>query len=1255
MSSNKIKIIEDRIRTNISPAKFQTLCAAYLVRSRPELKHTAALYGEVKGAEKTKKGLPDTYFVLSNGQYVFVGCSTEQNKVFQKLKKDLLDCFNAGIESKDINTVILCYTGETISPVEDKELRDLAKSNGIILELIGINQLAFALQKEYPPLAKEYLDISIDTGQIIDDFAFCQEHEINQFGTGIDQALIGREDLFQKIISQIKEKKVTVLSGKPGVGKTRLGLELCRKWCEFQEEYQFRVISSKVKPLGDDLHYHFGKKEKWILLVDDANRLADIENLLYFFKDNSTAKILFTVRDSQIKKIKNVFNGISFRLHENDVIDIPPLTDDDIKALLDSIQVRNWNCVHKIQGLVKGNPRLALMAGNVARSKNSCDALNDIHSVYVEYFHSHIEGMSDLQLKILAILSVFRTLRREDNEFYGLIFSAFGYDRNEIWTGFIELDEQFETVDFDDSDVPEYAKIADQILASYVFYQVFIERRLLSFSKLLFYFLEKHKGRIRDTLSPILSSYGHEKIVAQLSPLVSEARRSFEHEKSDLLWLFYEEFAYCQSKEAILFLHQQLAQTVSETQEETQALIKNNIHWPKSSLFIGILKHLKHDIGQSQLGISLMIEYLHKKLSLLDEAVKYCEESLYFHSDDLENGYVLQVNLLNSLLNSIETNDYKLSTCRLLLDRIVGKYLAIIALNINVRALVKDSSTINTPIGTVESLIQVRKRLWLYVFSQKKTQPVWFEAVWEQAQNVGYISKIKSNLLTEEAPFVIDLIIKHFVPDSLKDGLMAHSYLDFVQKSSTRRVRFIACRKRFITQTYRHFQLLYANHYRQSKRRRTLTRRDYNSYSQIQIGLRFSNYQLGNYVILFESYNKIIELNKADGMFSVHFNHALTQLFDKSRGLFLDLMIHLWQTGNSSGFKCPVPVEKLLIIFEHKEEQLWELMSSYDFQNKPFWQFYYLIHLPEHCVTETQYDRLLKCIYRVPWFNFWQWNYLTKYKTITSNVIVEVLKILLERVHTQKSFHFTTYDIIEKYGSDFPPNCASLLKELYFYLVHKEIYDVDGQDFQVLYQLDKSFLWDYIKKYYPNDVYAEERYNEVINDLSFLWEEEDYFSTIRQLIHYFSRTKYFSYHPSKFIQTLFYPRSQKVPREKAISTLKEILHLGTGDAKLIHYIFEIVVNGFQNHLLEFMELFIKQNDSFEIFVKLPVRPSSMMFPAGMHGAILQNQMESWKKIENLLPPGNLNFMKHRAYINENINRIEKEIELANKEKFWRDY
>lgn len=1255
MSNNKIKIIEQRLRTIVSPAKFQTLCTAYLVRSRSALKDTAAPYGEVKGAEKTKKGLPDTYFVLSNGQYVFVGCSTEQNKVFQKLKKDLLDCFNAGLESKDINTIILCYTGETISPVEDKELRDLAKSNGIILELIGISQLAFALQKDYSFLAKEYLDIAIDTGQIIDDPEFCKEHETNQFGTGITQVLIGRESLFQKINDQIKERKITILSGKPGVGKTRLGLELCRQWCESNKGYQFRVISSKVKPLGDDLHYYFGKAENWILLVDDANRLADIENLLYFFKENSTVKIIFTVRDSQIKRIKKAFDAISLRLLDTDITYIPSLSDDDIKTLLYSIEVRHWNCVHKIQGLVKGNPRLALMAGNVARREKSCDALNDIHSVYVEYFDSHIVGMSDHQLKILAILSVFKTFKRDDNEFYELLYKAFGYDKSEIWVGFIELDEQFEAVDFDDSNVPEYAKIADQTLASYVFYRVFIERRLLSFSKLLFYFLEKNRGRIRDTLSPILSSYGHEKVVAQLSPLVSEARRSFECERSDLLWLFYEEFAYCQSKEAILFLHQQLAQTVSETQEETKASIKRHINWPQPSRFIDILKHLKHDISQSRIGIVLMVEYLHKKPSTLNESVKYCEESIYFHSDDFETGYILQVYLLTMLLTSIENKDIKSPTCRMILDRIAGKYLSIIAMNTNVRALVKDSSTINQYIGTIESLIQVRKRLWRYVFSEKKTKPDWFDAVWEQAQNIGYINRVKSNLLTVEAPFVIELIMKHFDRNSLDDCLMAHSYLDFVQNCSAHPVRFAPCRKRFITQAYRHFQLLYANHYKQTKRRKQLSLRDYKNYSQMQIRLRFSNYQLEEYIKLFDSYHKIIKAKKTDGIFSVHFNHSLVQLFDRSRELFLDLMIHLWQTGNGSGYNSPVPIEKLLIIFEHKEEQLWELMSGYDFQNKPFWQFYYLIHLPEHCVTETQYDRLLKCIYDVPWFDFWQWNYLTKYKTIASNVIVEVLKILLERVRTQSNFHFTTYDFIEKCGSDFSPNHVGLLKELYFYLSRKEIYDVNGREFQVLYELDKSFLWDYIKEHYPNDVYPSEKYREIIGDLSFLWEEKGYLLTIRQLVYYFSKNKYFSSRPTKFIQTLFYPRNHNIPREKAILTLKEILQLGAGDSKLIRYIFEIVVNGFQNHLLEFMELFLKQNDSFEIFVRLPVRPNSMMFPAGAHGAILQNQIESWKKIENLLPFENLNFMTHRAFINQNIHQLEKEIELANKEKFWHDH
>lgn len=119
-------------------------------------------------------------------------------------------------------------------------------------------------------------------------------------------------------------------------------------------------------------------------------------------------------------------------------IQINRLKDEVINELLISVEVTNPTCQYKINRLVNGNPRLALMAANKALLVNNCEVLYNISEIYDSYFkpyHSE-KNIPSNAIKTLGILSAFKIIRFHDNKLHSNLESAFGITKNQLWDYF---------------------------------------------------------------------------------------------------------------------------------------------------------------------------------------------------------------------------------------------------------------------------------------------------------------------------------------------------------------------------------------------------------------------------------------------------------------------------------------------------------------------------------------------------------------------------------------------------------------------------------------------------------------------------------------------------------------------------------------------------------------------------------------------------------------------------------------------------
>ena len=235
-----VNTIENKI-LEMSGGEFQKLCDAYLSAIGYGKPNTI---GSVAGADKVRKGTPDTYFVRKNGKFVFAEYTTQiTGNLFSKLKGDLKNCLDedkTGVPVSEIEEIVLCYSG-LLEP--DDFLALETKRQGKKLTQISLSALAFDLIN-HPLLVSKFLNLHLDTGQIIPLEDFPSIYGKSKFATTLETNFHFREKELDDFSNALEANDLVVVSGKPGVGKTRFTLEGCRNFVATHSEYQAYSIVS---------------------------------------------------------------------------------------------------------------------------------------------------------------------------------------------------------------------------------------------------------------------------------------------------------------------------------------------------------------------------------------------------------------------------------------------------------------------------------------------------------------------------------------------------------------------------------------------------------------------------------------------------------------------------------------------------------------------------------------------------------------------------------------------------------------------------------------------------------------------------------------------------------------------------------------------------------------------------------------------------------------------------------------------------
>jgi len=414
----KLNRVQSEIK-QLEGGRFQNLCDRYLYLKRTMTNITAL--GSMDGTDKTTKGIPDTYFRDEESKkYILVMYGTQQDFV-SKVQKDIEDAIQkSNLNKEDIQEIICCHTSSNLPVAKDKELRELVEP--IQLTFYGIDTLSHDLLKiRYQGIAKEFLDILESTEQVWNVEQFVSIHDKSKTNAPLNIQFVSETQDVSKqsteelslvniLIDDLNDHQILLLSGMPGVGKTRVAIELFN---HLPTDCNTICVKSNNMPVYQDIKDALDDQRINYLFLDDANNITNFDaiiNLLKLEKYEQRLKIIMTVRDYAASKIVDQISSFKTKQHV-----MSPMSDESIEMLIKSMHTFSSYEFRKIRDLSQNNPRIAVIAAIMIRNK---EFFEDGSEVMDRYYKKIIEenSLTDNEVISLFILSFKQKINLSDLE-----------------------------------------------------------------------------------------------------------------------------------------------------------------------------------------------------------------------------------------------------------------------------------------------------------------------------------------------------------------------------------------------------------------------------------------------------------------------------------------------------------------------------------------------------------------------------------------------------------------------------------------------------------------------------------------------------------------------------------------------------------------------------------------------------------------------------------------------------------------------
>jgi hypothetical protein len=1251
---SRLTRIQDALRT-IDPGAFQQLCDELLFAMGYR---GVTQTGTVAGTNKVARGTPDTRFIAPDGRFVFAEYTTQQSRVFEKLRRDVGKCFDpshSGVPTSSLAEIVLAHTSK-LEAFEDLALRQEIEAHGAKATILGLSDLAFEL-RNHPALARDHLGIAVDTGQILSSRDFTRTYQRNQLATPIDTEFAFRTDEIAAALAALQSSAIVVVSGQAGVGKTRFALEVARKYAELEPEVALSCLYNHGVEMFEDLLTHYAGPGRHLVFVDDANRLGGFESILSVLRSlgpTTEVRVIATVRDYASKKVLRTAGAFGTIAE----IKLEPMSKTEVRDLVKCTHdITDHLLLDRIATLARGNPRLAVMAARAARNKETFAQIHDASTLYESYFASVERDLGSLAsphlVAVAGVVALFRTIDRRNQPFMAALELGLGLSESVLWERIRELHE-LEIVDLHENEV---AKASDQVLATYLMYLCFFKTRVLPFGSVLRSFFPRYRDRIMDSLHPIAEAFTGDDVISKVRADVSQARGDCLARGDDAgLMHLFDAFGAVEPTATLQFATARIGALPAAGEVPADfAKIEAQSFLSRPSIPTILVAFRSAEEDDLHGAIELLLRYVEKVPEHAGQVAHVLGEDFGIDERSYRRDYEREEAVVNALVRRTHGSPL---FARLLLH-VAGEYLQVEF--VKTRAEGRDKLTMNrfvTP--QTPALLRLRATIWRGVLPLARDLRYRREvlAILRDQRGVSLLGG-EREIMGAEAELLQALLVDHLDATVYEECAAVRDYANALHRANASAAG--ALRARFCAhETLMVADVLSGFHVQRSER----------SWEQQQIAWRqgvhahVANFDLDGYERLLACVPEILRAGEQPGSgfrIQVGVNEALLYAASATPDVFVELVRRCILGGNAVGVE-PWGVAAQLTRILGASEGL-ELVTTGSYALKASWTFAVLFALSPSDAANSHVDLLCELYATVPTselpFDIRQW---AKFCGLHPGVVPRLLSVLLERATRERECVaamrclFMSFDAGEARALQaIAETDRHLAVEAYFtYLAWDAHGDFNGAALDFFIDLDRGVI-DRLSDFVVRDG-EESRGRE--RSYASLWKRADYATTVRQLI-----LTTFDKLVAAAVRWLHLPRGlllERVDEEFADPQLRarqdEVLCTMLRDDSgarpgLASALFEAICHFSVNRRLRLIRVQVDVDPQFESFRSLSLESSSMSW-SGSRIPLLQERAEFWRLLRADL--GGLELLEHRAFVEERLRRAEAEIVDARREEFLGD-
>jgi hypothetical protein len=1245
---SRLQTIENQLKA-INGTVFQELCDSYLT-IRDKNYSAISRIGSQTGKLKTTKGTPDSFFLLPNGNFLYSEITTDTSTK-NKLANDIKACFDLDktkIPIEKIEEIVLCFNWN-IDQEKILELNELAQSfkADIRVRYLMLQELAIELHFHHRDLAHHYLGLPLDTGQIVSIDNFIKEYDRDSKGiaTPLNNTFLHREVELKQLSNAIDSHDFIILTGAPGVGKTKLAIETINNYLANNESYQAYCVSYKNHTLLDDLYQYFDVAKDYLLFVDDANRIDAFEQITGFFKANRTGKlkVIITVRDYAFQEI-----GRKCQEFSSQRIDLHKFTDEQIIDIIKSapFEILNPDYHKEIVRISDGNPRLAIMTSLLAKKEQNLYALHNVSDLFEKYFSTFIKDDGEfekpLNIRCLGIISFFYTIPYKNKEVTESILEKFDISYNDFIDTIDKLDKlELAEIQFD------HVKIPEQNLATFFFYKAFIKDDLLSFQILLNSYFENYKSRFTDSIIPANNTFGPQNVMDKIKPELVNYWKLIQnnHDKS---FDFLKTFWFYLQDQTLEFTYRYIVTFPKVEEAKYNTSYENNqFNYNKDDIIelAGNFFRLNGDSLKD--SIELLFEYVTRKPDKLPELIHKIRELLIFDRDDERYGFYRQKTLFNILIDGLNKENELLSTSFYELSKTFLSY------KFQQFKGGRNNSFISYqyPIPNNNTIQEFRKKIWDTLDNGFESRP---EMAFRLLKNYSRVHPDVNNEIMEfDIPFVLNIIDKHLSIENFEHCKYVQDQVRWFKRHDFELPEFSNFTNRFVNETYLTFLKIDWDRFRDKEMYEFDDFREYEKLKEAEIR---SSFILTNVDEINAFYNTFILL-KNSAKNNWNYNNTLDFVIDENCSRDFDIGLALLnkviEKGNEIKY-IPRSIFRNQLKTDSKVNQIWEIIQAKEFDLKELWELSFYDYIDDSLINKDFAVSLVNTITKMNNPNTIHFDRLERFLSVEPNLFQIILRTITEKNERESTRLQVWMDFFSKHFSNLGDDIELIKKAYIQQNLIQNHFDYEGKGFLEILKIDRNFLIEFVESLYS----ATDRHSlgGDHSDMSYVWNIENIEETLIQVFDLIIEKDLYFGILEHYCNVFFRNPNEEEQKKRADDFIRQYVIDNNSDYKKMQVIVDLIRHSRKELFEEIFLLFISLNQDRELFGKLLWRGNGGTYSGDV--IIGDIQASEWRNLLSIANKSDLGIklILIKNYINEQIESCLRSGDWERQRKFLRkDY